>query len=389
MLDAFRLWDFDRSGGLSGPELYGGLEWLGVHLEQVQMKEIMTRIDYDSDGYISFSEFQATLTNGVELDDGEEEADIAALIAEDEAEARETGVAVKKTAFSSALQIQPKSMGEHAHFIDGRAVGPEITVVEEITAQQMALIRIKIKPITRFDEVSFHSSPPIIYFCSFAALLSTCFIDAHSPTPPSSSPFFTYAQLWTSKGSMSRTKMSVWAPDTKYSAIEKARRKNKRLICIGHYAIKNFKKPGKRLVVEVMDSTKLAGVRGSKFIDRAVEELFPHPARFHQVWSEPRAATPFFTWEPVPPSDEFVAMGMVASNSETPPPVECVRCVPRKFTKESEVRAATIWQDSGAGRSGSVWHVNDMQLLVITEGHEKPENEHLDFLSKEFKATDY
>lgn len=188
---------------------------------------------------------------------------------------------------------------------------------------------------------------------------------------------------------MSRTKMSVWAPDTKYSAIEKARRKNKRLLCIGHYAIKNFKKPGKRLVVEVMDSTKLAGVRGSKFIDRAVEELFPHPARFHQVWSEPRAATPFFTWEPVPPSDEFVAMGMVASNSETPPPVECVRCVPRKYTKESEVRAATIWQDSGAGRSGSVWHVNDMQLLVITEGHEKPENEHLDFLSKEFKATDY
>ena len=168
MLDAFRLWDFDRSGGLSGPELYGGLEWLGVHLEQVQMKEIMTRIDYDSDGYISFSEFQATLTNGVELDDGEEEADIAALIAEDEAEARATGVPVKKTAFSSALQIQPKSMGEHAHFIDGRAVGPEITVVEEITAQQMALIRIKIKPITRFDEVSFHSSPPIIYFCSFA-----------------------------------------------------------------------------------------------------------------------------------------------------------------------------------------------------------------------------
>ena len=190
---------------------------------------------------------------------------------------------------------------------------------------------------------------------------------------------------------MSRTKMSVWMPDTKYTKLESARRKHKRLICIGHYPVKNFKQPSSRQVVEIMDATQFAAVRGSKFLDHAMDVLFPHPARFHQVWSEPRAATPFFAWEPVPPSDDYVAMGMVATTSETAPSVECVRCVLKSFTKAATIRPASLWQDSGAGRSGSVWLVNEMQLLCITEGHSAPEQgeQHLDFVAKEFKAADH
>jgi hypothetical protein len=301
------------------------------------MAQIMRRIDYDGDGFIDFSEFQACLCNGVELEDGEEERELAELDRRN-----------KPKIVITTQTVVPKSLGEFG-FQNALGGASKREKVSRITERQLAMLRVKIKPITRFDS------------------------------------------CWTSKGSMSRTKMSVWAPDTTNTAFERARRKHKRLICVGHYPVKNFKEPNKRLVVEVMDSTSLASVRGSQFLDEALDVLFPHPVRFHQVWSEPRAATPFYTWELVPPSDDFVGVGMIATNSDQQPPVECVRCVPRSFTRSSTTRESRLWQDSGAGRSGSVWIVNEMKLLCITEGHSAPDGDEqkLDFVENEFKASQY
>ena len=42
----------------------------------------------------------------------------------------------------------------------------------------------------------------------------------------------------------------------------------------------------------------------------------------------PPRDTPRFAWQPIPPSAEFVAMGMVATKSEEAPSVRSVHCVP-------------------------------------------------------------
>jgi len=47
-----------------------------------------------------------------------------------------------------------------------------------------------------------------------------------------------------------------------------------------------------------------------------------------QVWSfhygQDQA---LFIWRPVPPSDDFVALGMLATKTEDPPPLDALRCV--------------------------------------------------------------
>jgi len=90
------------------------------------------------------------------------------------------------------------------------------------------------------------------------------------------------------------------------------------------------------------------------------------------VWSLDHGKNKFYAWEPIPPSDEFVALGMVGSKTEDPPKVNCVRCVPREWVKNSET-CEGIWNDSGAGgRSGSIWTINNMNLIKMKTGHDPP-----------------
>jgi hypothetical protein len=75
LLDAFRAFDCDRSGGLSVEELYGGLTWLGVELTVIEMKALMAAVDSNADGNVSFAEFTAAFSPPPELleDAGDDE----------------------------------------------------------------------------------------------------------------------------------------------------------------------------------------------------------------------------------------------------------------------------------------------------------------------------
>jgi len=67
--DAFGAFDCDKDGLLSVGELYGGLEWLGVKLNQNAIKELFEQMDKDKDGFINMEDFKV----GVLGEDGEEE----------------------------------------------------------------------------------------------------------------------------------------------------------------------------------------------------------------------------------------------------------------------------------------------------------------------------
>ena len=91
--------------------------------------------------------------------------------------------------------------------------------------------------------------------------------------------------------------------------------------------------------------------------DHRARLVAPHPARFHRVWSGQTGTRPIFFWQPVPPSDDFVALGFVGSGDPDDPPkvaVASLRCVHRSLcTQGSTVPELTV--TSTAEPAGPIW----------------------------------
>ena len=103
-------------------------------------------------------------------------------------------------------------------------------------------------------------------------------------------------------------------------------------VSLGHMACKAKKdlpKHASLLRVRDSDCGLLSG--DSKHMREFLARFLPTPRRFKQVWSKQVGEQKFFAWQPVPPNNHFVALGHVTSNSEDQPPLDCVRCVPRRW----------------------------------------------------------
>jgi len=192
-----------------------------------------------------------------------------------------------------------------------------------------------------------------------------------------------FIQIWTSQGSMSRQKISVWEPVVSSTIL----RQNKVSISMGHFHGRNYDNPNKdnaeRLCLEVTDTTG-SWVGGSSWLPHVLNRFMPHPARFRQSWSITHGSNPFYAWEPVPPGDEFVALGFVGTKSEQPPDVKSIRCVPRDWCKETGFMQK-VWDDSGSsGRQGSIWVFNRLYLIGFVTGSDPPRRKPYDLKSRRF-----
>ena len=73
-----------------------------------------------------------------------------------------------------------------------------------------------------------------------------------------------------------------------------------------------------------------------------------------------------YIWKPIPHSARFVALGMVATTTGDPPPLEAVHCVPRKWVIPTTFTPTEIWNDAGSGgRAGSLWVVNEYRPPIV------------------------
>merc|ERR1719469_1180286 len=91
-------------------------------------------------------------------------------------------------------------------------------------------------------------------------------------------------------------------------------------------------------------------------LERYMNIIFPKPLRFRKVWSKNQSyvsrSTALFLWEPIPPSAEFVALGLVATTSEVEPDPSIVRCVPKEWAPQVEKRQVKqLWVNAGLGGS--------------------------------------
>ena len=114
-------------------------------------------------------------------------------------------------------------------------------------------------------------------------------------------------------------------------------------------------------------------------------------ARCKRVWTcQLYSKQQMYVWRAVPPSEEFVSLGIVCTTSENPPAPDTMRCVHRSWIKVSEVTPVKVWDDSGSwGQKGSFRIVNSLNLLCVTEGHEAPVGPFFDLITPKFQALDH
>ena len=252
------------------------------------------------------------------------------------------------------IRIQPKKIKElHAGYVEAKE-----QALEALDLEILKSIEVKLKKHSEFDEC-----------------------------------------VWSSQGSSSRKKASVWNPELEVkSFFASTFMKPKTLLCIGHYGSTSFSrphssKPYRPLIMQLKDVSKTSGAfsGADSNIDALVARYCPFPIRFHEVWHKRHGKKPVWAWKPVPPSEDFVALGCVCTSTEDPPPLEIVHCVPRKWCEPSNV-AVPLWDDSGtAGRRGSFWAVGNMGLLHVVQGHAAPTVGIWDFRStkKDKKGSHY
>lgn len=313
-------------------------------------RDAFAAIDHDRDGLLNFAELKRGLDwLGLKMDPTLTREFMRQLDSDRDGyinlEEFKSAVGWEETDKDAAYI--PQYSGNDVPIMPGpESEGGKVTV--RVPPAVLAHIKIKIKKITKFDKV------------------------------------------WTSQGSMSRQRGSIWKPDIKI--VDKSFRQHRTLVALGHYVGNGFDNPNRgkdeRLTVEITD-TSGNWVGGSNWLALVLDRFMPFPARFRLAWSLTHGSNPFYAWEPIPPSDGFVAMGMVGTVTEDPPNIKCIRCVCADWVCESKY-VKQEWVDSGSGgREGSIWVFNSLNLAGFVAGHDPPKRKIYDFKSKRFFIRDY
>ena len=308
--DAFAAFDTDRDGILTAQDLKRGLDWLGLHLDQVLIIDFFREVDKDKDRYINLDDFKAAVG-------WEDDADGGGIVS-----------------YNGAPILPPMPIG-----------GDEKQVIR-IPEPVLAGIKIKVKKVARFQEV------------------------------------------WTSRGSMSRRKIGVWEPIIQAGAFKQ----NRAFVTLGHCVGSGYDNPNRdgkdRLSLELTDTTgNFMG--GSGWLPHVLQKFLPHPARFRLVWKLTHGNNPFYAWEPIPPSDKYVALGFVGSKTDKPPDVRCIRCICKDWVRESTY-VHKVWDDTGSGgRVGAIWINNTMNLVGFVPGHDPPRQKPFDLKRQRFFLRDF
>ena len=75
----------------------------------------------------------------------------------------------------------------------------------------------------------------------------------------------------------------------------------------------------------------------------------------------------------MPPTSDYVALGMVATHVEEPPSVRTVYCVPVSWVDEAPELCKQIWTDAGSsGKPGSLWAAGTLNMLIAVAGNGAP-----------------
>jgi hypothetical protein len=183
--------------------------------------------------------------------------------------------------------------------------------------------------------------------------------------------------IWNSQNTQSRVQVSIWAPSLKsgWGAVAKTR------IMLCHYASTGFRNPLKLKGYEQYQSIILSDVatirlKRAETLASVLRTVFPHPLRFKESWHMKRGAQSLYAWKGVAP-EGYACLGNVFTSTDCAPKLNEIRCVPAKWCATSKQAPTKLWDDTGAGggKPGSLWIINDMNMVVAVTGHDTPPRE--------------
>jgi len=323
--DAFRVFDVNRDGLLSCSELLGGLTWLGLRLNAEDVYSIMRHIDTTGVGRVTFGDFEKAFSDP----------------------RSELFIPDRLLRRNLPLLGEMKVIAVQELYQDDE----DIMAVKELSKAALKNMKVKVKEISAWRFV------------------------------------------WSSKSTKARRDVSIWAPDFEGFKL----RQNKAKICLGHYAAEGFGNPKKNkpplslkgFYLELTDDSSSLLFKSRNLTEAHVNFLLPMPIKYKRVWTETSGQDPLYVWRATPPSDEFVALGMMCTTEEVAPAPNAMRCVPLSWVNAIEKAPRMVWDDSGTGgRRGSFWVANQFQLLLATEGHGAPTIPMYDLVRQRFYALE-
>jgi len=158
-------------------------------------------------------------------------------------------------------------------------------------------------------------------------------------------------------------------------------RRRKELIAFGSFGINSYSTPTESSGFKVLE---MYGARSHSTIR---DRLLPVPKRYTLVFSKTQG-TALYVWQPIPPSDQFVALGHIATNTAKEPPLDSVRCAPKDWVMKWSGTPTLVWLDVGtAGRAGSLWQVGSCGAIVAVVGHDPPKGPFYEFKSQSWLVS--
>jgi len=295
--DAFRLLDTDHSGGLTKAELTVGLEWLGFeggeHARH-QIDAVFKFLDKDENLVIDMEEWKAAMDF-------------------DEHDWEKVPEFMRSSFQSLTAAEEASNDAEVKKLQSAQSVGTHV-------------------PTPLSDEMCLQLSNGRFRFRW----------QAHTA----------FESVWNTAGTLAEQPLSIWAPtDLKpRGGIWRGARVR---VPLGHVASTSLRAPRDAKLLEVMDNddagTGMFKGQDTSGVDRLIDRFMPQPVTYHQLWQQ-QSSKSLFLWEPVPPSPEFVAVGLVATTRDTEPPLSACRCVPKSWSERlDQRRLSKLWAGVGVG----------------------------------------
>jgi len=373
-VDFFALCDCDRDAHVSWSELYAGLRWIGLALDQDHAHELFLFLRRGS------------------------------LLGEAARAAAEGPLLLSQSHFLGAVEADAGALAEwHDDDLGGLDAGGE-EAEPEVSRTATAGDAAAIEQLAVLAEESKQRSLPVLLDGSGLASAGLQMPlqpttpqrpGAGGPALPAGAPprsalrvqlarVSDFESVWDSADlhggpRAARAQGSVWAPLLRNERLLSAASVR---VCLGHYASAALLKPSRGPLplprtVEVVDTrqSRWRLQQDTGALETLVAAALPPPVRYTLRWSKRGGgggARELYAWEGVPPPGH-VALGMLCTAESEPPPLEAMRCVPLAWVRKATAPPIKVWDDSGSsGARGSIWVVNSLGLLAVVPGHDPP-----------------
>lgn len=377
--DAFAIFDRNRSASLSCSDVASGLQWLGLRLSVPQIHDLVRAVDLGGEGEVVLDDFKVAFAPR----DGDRPSPTLITAPGDSSASASASAAAAAGARTDIL----------ADLLGGPAPPPDLLVFGAGSDGGVSALSGGVEELQKnLPNVTVPELGPVGGRGPGAGNESRVDLRGFEVRVRDATSF---QEVWAvsghGAGTWSEPAVSIWAPPPDAAGLGKATMR----VCIGHYpsTVGNpakAKGTPRRKILELAStgSSVLGGLGAADKFAEVARVAMPHPRRYKLVWSTLVAGKPLFVWRPVAPSADYVALGLLATTTDTPPPESAVHCVPRSWCELTHARppkrVAEAGGQGGQSKPGALWVVNHAMLLGATQGRNPPEEDFYDLRKTSF-----